>query len=248
MNKFLELITVPIGTNGQSRFELSGDYFEIIESAYPVTVLLEDRNGAQIGRMKGAEASYFLRNTEYAAITIASEKAQTLQIAFGSGEAGTRRTAGIVQVVDGGKGRTLADMAYWGYGYCGAVASNLSFVQLWNPGGSGKRLVVEQVSYASIDATQQIFHLGYNVTALANLQATVKNKNIGSTASIAEIRTQNNPANLSVGFFADLYCPLKENATLRLSEPIILPPGAGLVVDGNAVGVSANFEYYEEKI
>jgi len=250
MNKFLELITVPMAAGGQSRFELAGDYFEIIESQYPITVLLEDRNGAQIGRMGSAEASYFLRDTPFNAITIASAQAQTVRIAFGSGEAGTRRTAGFVQVVDGGKARTLAGTAFgWASG-CGATAATYASAQLWNPAGSTKRLIVKTIK-ASVN-TPSIVAVHTRTTQLASAASAIVNSKLpGGPAPVATMRFENLAAPTASPVYVD-YVPFSAagQSLITLQEPVILVPGSGLNLEQGNVNAQVNctFEWFEETI
>lgn len=251
MNKFLELITVPIAAGGQSRFELAGDYFEIIESQYPVTVLLEDRNGAQIGRMSGAEASYFLRDTPFKAITITSAQAQTVRIAFGSGEAGTRRTSGVVQVVDGNISRTNAGGSFmWRPSSLGA---NFNHAQLWNPPGSGKNIVVDAVFLTSSLAGG--VSMCRNAAQLAsaapnNVQNALLN---GGQASVSVPRVESLaglPYSTSCLGTALVQANGSFDFSSVLKRPVVVPPGAGLVFLSEIAGstLSGSVSFFEEKI
>jgi hypothetical protein len=250
MNKFLELFTVPIAAGGQSRFELAGDYFEIIESQYPVTVLLEDRNGAQIGRMGGAEASYFLRDTPFKAITITSAQAQTVRIAFGSGEAGTRRTSGVVQVVDGNRSRTIAGGSFmWRPTSLGA---NFNHAQLWNPPGSGKNIVIDAFFLTS--SLAGALSVCRNAAQIANAAPNpVQNALLnGGGAAVAVPRTESMAAlTLSSCLGTAL---VQANSSFDFSSvlkrPVIVPPGAGLVFLSEVAGstLSGSVSFFEETI
>lgn len=97
---FIELVTVPFAAGESRLFALSGQYFELIDAVNPVDVVLTDMYGAQRGLMRGAEASFNLKSTEFAVIQITSASAQTIRFAYGSGEAGTRRAAGSVNIAN----------------------------------------------------------------------------------------------------------------------------------------------------
>lgn len=97
---FIELISAPFGAGESRLWMVSGQYFELIDATNPVDVILADVNGAQRGRMAAAEASFNLKNTDFQAIQITSPTAQTIRFAYGSGEAGTRRAAGSVNVAN----------------------------------------------------------------------------------------------------------------------------------------------------
>lgn len=95
---FIEIVTAEFAAGESRIFALTGQYFELIDAPNPVNVTLSDVFGAQRGLMKAAEASFNLKGTEFAVIQITSATAQTLRFAYGTGEAGTRRTSGTVQL------------------------------------------------------------------------------------------------------------------------------------------------------
>jgi hypothetical protein len=94
----LEIISVVFGAGESRLFQISGQYFELIDCPDPVDVTLSDQYGAQRGIMRQAEASFHLRNTEFRTVQIFSATAQTVRFAYGTGEGGTRRTSGTVQL------------------------------------------------------------------------------------------------------------------------------------------------------
>lgn len=96
----IEIITAVFAPGEQRTFALSGQYFELIDAPGPVDVVLSDVYGAQRGLMRSAEASFNLKNTNFGVIQITSATAQTIRFAYGSGEAGTRRAAGSVNIAN----------------------------------------------------------------------------------------------------------------------------------------------------
>lgn len=96
---FIELISVPFNAGESKLFAISGQYFELIDATNPIDVLLSDVNGAQRGVMRSAEASFNLKDTDFATVQLYSATAQTIRFAYGTGEAGTRRAAGAVSIV-----------------------------------------------------------------------------------------------------------------------------------------------------
>lgn len=81
-------------------FYLSGSYFELIDCPNTVDVILSDRNGGVRARMIGAAQTHHVKNTPYQIVQITSAAAQTIRFAYGSGEAGTRNTAGSVTLLN----------------------------------------------------------------------------------------------------------------------------------------------------
>lgn len=99
-HSFLEILPpVAFAAGEQRSFYITGSYFEIIDAVDPVDIVLSDAYGARRGLMKGAEASFHLKNTPFGFVQISSATAQTIRFAYGSGEAGTRRAAGAVTIV-----------------------------------------------------------------------------------------------------------------------------------------------------
>lgn len=249
----ISIFTLPLAANEAREVAISGEYFELRNAVYPITLIeLLDRSGGVVSRMDNPEQSDFVRPGRYETVRITNgPNAQTVKHFYGSGDAGSRRTSGIVEVVDGAKSRTLAGLVFLGYGYCPAVSAKFSYVQLWNPAASGRRLVLGQVTYAANQAASAIAHMGYMTVALASLSGNPKNKLLGGAVSAAEIRTENFTSAPGSVSMSDLYMPGAVNQTLKINEPIIINPGIGLIVELNAlpnVGLSTNFEFYEETI
>lgn len=169
------------------------------------------------------------------------------QVLIADGGFFDNRVTGSVEVIDGGKNRTLAASVFYGYGYSVPVANQYGYVQLYNPAASGKRVVLGQITYAANQAASVIGHLTIYSSGLASFWGNAKNKNIGAPDSSAQIRTQQSAGVLSTAYMADLYMPGALNQTLKFNEPIILTPGTGVMIDSPmGVGLSANFEFYEE--
>lgn len=233
-------------------FTIRGGRFEILESAYPVDVSFQDDNGAELtnGKAQNIGAGSY-RDAPFGRLVITSSQAQQIKILISDGDAGTRSIAGTVQVVDGGKARTLAGVAFFGYTYSGSQNGNFAHAQILNPEGSGVRMVIEQIGVGAF--ADDVVRLGSYGTALANLHAvTAQNKHVGAgAASVAQMRWQEMAGLLAINtWMMDIYVKAKQTQTIKLSEPIVLNPGRGLVVQGylaNAT-VNANYEWYEEKI
>lgn len=99
-NNFIELVPAVFAAGESKTFIVAGQYFELIDCPSPVDVYLVDRYGAQRGVMRGAEASFNLKATEFNQVQIVSAVAQSVRFAYGSGEGGTRRAAGSVNVAN----------------------------------------------------------------------------------------------------------------------------------------------------
>lgn len=267
------IFTLPLAANEVREVDITGEYFELRNALSPVVLIeLLDRTGGVVARLDNPEQSDFVRPGRYEKVRITNGAvAQTVRHFYGSGDAGSRRTSGLVQVegvvsttgtvtvagtvatsgttsvVDGGKARTLASVAFSGVALGGVVAGQQSRVQLWNPAGSGKRAIVEQVILGS--GFVNSLYLQNSTVALATLLAEVPlNKLIAGTAGAIQLRKDNIAAPPSGGAFALVGLPANSSYTYKLSEPIVLEPGRGLLVwaSGAATDVYSTFEFFEE--
>lgn len=247
-SSFLEIINASFAAGEVKTFVVAGGYFEIIEAPYPVHVRLMDRYGSARGVMKNAEASFYMRQGEFHTIEMTSDQAQSIRFAYGSSEAGTRRTAGVVQVVDGGEIVTSSEQSFSAYCSVGAVAAQNQHVQLWNPENSGVNAIVKRVDI-SVSAATEVYLRGVNA-ALTTLIGAAANKKIGAAASICERRSQSNPALLGGTALTGCLIPPNQVVNYEFVNPIILPPGSGVVVAPlvQNVFLYANFDFYQKLI
>ncbi len=170
-------------------------------------------------------------------------------IVIGNGRIDDNTLQGVVQVVDGGKSRTLAGLSFMGAGLASAVAAQESTVELWNPAASGKRVVVESVAVQSTTGATQIgigiasvsqgalaAYGGSKLAGGANSQAQIYQGNTATTATLVE------PQFGVIGVAASATYEKKFN------EPVVLPPGYGLIAWNGTVNQTlwATFEWYEE--
>lgn len=228
-------------------FHVNGSYFEILECAYPIDVKLLDRSGAVRSDMRQAEASFYSQGLEFATIQITSINAQKIRSFYGDGTAGTRRTAGVVSVIDGGKSRTMAGDAFMMMGGMGAVAGQYSRGQLWNP-TLNKRIVIKSYKAASQAAGQikimesPLQNATTAVFALSKLVGGVNSSAVFRGDSVVVLNTS-----LAMDAFFTTGSESKEKI---LSEPIVLNPGTGIDMECGTVNTQANFgfEWFEELI
>jgi hypothetical protein len=169
-------------------------------------------------------------------------------IIMGEGEFQDNRISGSVEVIDGGKNRTRAGLAFWSAAYISTAAGQYPTVQLWNPLGSGRVLVIEQIIVsAAVSGSIRAGLLNAAIGASA-LQAT--NKLTGGPASYSDVRTAdlpNKPYQTMFDFFIQAGVP----QVIRLSEPLILTPGNGFCIHAGAAAgqaINNNIEFYEEPL
>lgn len=252
----IQIFSLILAANEAREVAVQGEYFELRNALYPIVLIeLLDRTGSVIARLENPEQSDYCKPGRYETIRITNgPTAQTVRHFYGSGDAGSRRTSGLVRidgtsnvsVVDGGRLRSLAGNSYAGGAYSNAVAGQYSEVQLWNPAASGKNLFLTQVNFSS-SANSAIFILS-KMTPQANIRA-VSNKILGGAAGVGQLRWGSTPTYLGTEFGYSHVAAFQQN-TLKFSDPFIIPPGYGLTIQGSTLDnlIGAAFEFFEESV
>lgn len=168
----------------------------------------------------------------------------------GLGEFTSDRIIGTVRVIDSARDRTLAGVSFLGAVYAAGAAAVNARVQLWNPPGSGRRAIVKQMKIGS--TANSPFNVYVATAAEANAYASPANpvnKLLGGAASVMEHRYDNIVA-LPAGaiVLSGNVIANDETQWYRFAEPVILPPGYGLLVRNVTVNqpITACFDFYEE--
>lgn len=168
---------------------------------------------------------------------------------IGSGNFFDQRIAGTVDVIDGGKARTLAGIAFTAYGYSLAQAAVYSALQLWNPVGSGKNAVVEQILIYGSNAAPIYAVVKSGQTVYGNLKSAGQPKKLGSVPSVVEVRGDYTATPPGLPGMVTLSAPSPSGMSIyRPNEPIVVPPGWGLNMISTSpnVDTSGSFEWYED--
>jgi hypothetical protein len=169
-------------------------------------------------------------------------------LVIGNGRIDDNSIAGTVQIVDGGKARTLAGNAFMLNVSQSAVAGNESVVQLWNAVGSGKRLCVESLGVQCTSSAAQI-GFGHASVVLGTFVAGGVSKLTGGAVSVAgkgwKAAQATSGATAQLGVMG---VAASQTVEKKFSEPVVILPGNGLNVwNGNLnLDLWATFEWYEE--
>lgn len=245
----IEILTENLAAGELKTFMVQGEYLEILEAQYPLDVFMMDRSGGQISTMRQAEASFFSRPGQFEVFQVQSANAQRVRLFVGSGDAGTRRTAGVVSVVDGEKARTLAGGMFVGGIALAGSAGVSPYAQLWNPAASGKNLIVQQLSLSGSLAGNVYVHWLTAALATDASAVGVHNKKQGLAVGVGQLRTElkgPGPAN----YFFTLAAAANQLVPWTPKGNIVIPPGAGLTVAymSAASNLFLNAEWFEETI
>lgn len=250
----MQVITVTFSANQIKRFELSGKYFEIISSGGPVSVDFYDQNGSDSNGALNILSGFFVEG-DFSSFNIRSATAQTVEILVTGGKGGSRRQPGVVQVVDTAKFTTEAGQSFAGKTDSAPGAALFGAVQLWNPAGSGRRVIVESILITNAAVAQNVV-VGISPTTAPLSDGVGTSKLSGGASAVAQVKKDNNLAAIGSSYMSagislfSLYLPANGNQSKDLKRPIILLPGFGLA----AIGTIANathgcaFDWYEEVI
>lgn len=248
--------TFTINAGETKNFKIAGNYFEIVSAQYAIDAEFYDRDENQQSNQALAQGvSGDWQSSEpgqpYAGFKITSANAQVVTLFVGHGVGGSKRLPGIVEVVDGGKARSLAGSAFSGHAYVAAVAGQYATAQLWNPAGSGKNAIVSQVlasntTHASISMIMRLV-----AASIPTLVGNALAKKGGAAASIAEMRSDVPLVATITNSMGRLGFGNIQGNTYRFTEPLVLPPGYGLttqVTNVPAADLGVTFEFIEETI
>lgn len=146
------------------------------------------------------------------------------------------RITGTVEVIDGGKRRTVAGQAFSGKIFAGPVPGNYPHIQLKNM-SVDKMLVVKQLQFYGT-TNFDVFH---SPDTLAGASIFMPSKMIGGPNSIAARFYQSNMAVNQVAANAgkvllNSTIPAGGNTVYKLEEPIVIMPGFGITASGGTVG------------
>lgn len=260
------IFTLTLAANESREVAISGEYFELRNALSPIVLIeLLDRSGGVIARLDNPEQSDFVRPGRYETIRITNgATAQTIKHFYGSGDAGSRRTSGTVTVlgtvgvtgnvaiVDSEKSRTLLGVVFEGNPAIGGVAAEYSRVQLFNPVGSGKNLIVTEVLLTTnVSAGYTLY--ANSASLLTNVTATrTGSKKMGGALGVATAFVETGAAVgvKSFGTLSSLVTTAGVPIVLAPKMPYIVPPGFGMVAETSGVNITLNMDvsWFEEAI
>ncbi|WP_417283549.1 hypothetical protein [Comamonas sp.] len=169
------------------------------------------------------------------------------RVVVGNGRIDDNTITGSVEVIDGGKNRTMAGTAYIGTGYQAAVAAMYSGVQLWNPAGSGKNLMVGGISAACTVSAWTAWLIREGAKLASNV-ATFGAKKDGSQTGVGVVAVGTIGAVAANAVFS-LSGAQQQANSYKFTEPMVVRPGEGITLwVVNAVNLTnqSSFEWFEE--
>lgn len=169
---------------------------------------------------------------------------------IGSGDFFDQRIAGTVDVIDGGKARTLGGQSYVANGGANAVAGQYSVAQMWNPAGSNRKAIIESIQLVSTGSpvVGQILLQNNILGGGPVLNQYGQSKLAGGAPSVIATYGLNTASLVPATPMMLLTAQAYSTPLVKPVEPFVLPPGWGVTVWGFIVNstVGVNFEWYEE--
>lgn len=245
--------------NGGQQIDVKGRFFKYISGLGKIRVTTSA--GRPVDLLPGQ--GLFGEDFSWLNVKDRSGAANTGIILAGDFDFRDDRISGTVDVVDGGKSRTLAGKAF-AYGLnMTSTVDTFASLQLFNLAGSGKNLFVEQMLFhqsvagvlaiyittMSLPTDTGIFSsskLGGAVVSTAAKyfsSGTVSGGAQGGSLSLAAEYPAANLKRLAI-------VPVLANQQMsyRPIEPLVLPPGFGIAINSsmNSAGLWLNTEHFEE--
>jgi hypothetical protein len=240
--------TIPVG--GGFNLSATGRFFRYDRGSAggadeSITVTPANGGGAMVLR-PGMSVTLADDNTVWYLGNVAGGGTITGRLVVGGGSVQDSRVSGEVSVIDGAVGRVRAGQAFGANAVADASAGLVSAVQLWNPAGSGRLLVMDQVIAGSNVAGRIVFQTG-NVAMSTLISIVSGNKLAAGASSVAERRLEVSaipPAFATVGNFL---VQAGASEVIKMESPVVMPPGTGFGVRHFSVNadVVASFQYYE---
>jgi hypothetical protein len=238
-------LNIPAG--GAQAIDVAGDRIQFLSAADPFAQIEVRPNYAQGNiSLKPGQGFRFSEQVTRWVVFNRGQVPLTGFLMIGSGDFFDQRISGEVSIIDGERARTLANTAFICRHYQAPVAGNGVTVQMWNPAGSGRNIVLE--SFGASSVTSQAINCYSMTAALATLGAVGNSKLIGGAPSVAQGRGTNGNTPPTGNILVALNIQAGQVFEKSMRKPIILPPGNGIgFYSGIAnADLAAFFEYFEE--
>lgn len=233
-------------------FPVRGNSVRLVSSALDMPVYFKSADGGHDFYLEVGQRINFENEAEFISFVVYTKALVDHRIVLQvSSDAfiDSARVAGEVSVISGEVSRVSSGVAFIGEAYVGRQVGEYSFTQLSNPPGSGKKFVINKISFSSPDALNGIGILG-GVANLTVLNGFGFNKMLGGAASVGGLRAQNNVTLLAGTQFASKQLgAVRSGVEFEFSEPFILSSGQNLTAFSDALNVTllTTFQWFEVK-
>jgi hypothetical protein len=230
---------------GGQIINVKGRFFKYRTGTGPIRVKLTD--GGVIDLMPGQGVSN--RNFESIEIVDRSGAINAGTILAGDFDFRDERISGTVDVVDGGKSRTLSGRTYMCAISAGNSAGQFAFNELWNPPGSNKNVIVEQWSLSS-GAASIIYAGWHNVRLTTGPSGSISKKAGGALSSALSGSVYRVAAGGIASVLTASNVSANQTIVVMPKEPIVIPPGFSFYCENETASSSLQtwVEFFEEDV
>lgn len=238
-------IDIDLAAGVPQRRTIRGRYLRMWEAVGDVAVQVD---GATAFMMEKGMGLPFAR--EFSELSFLSTTAQTIRIVVAVDRADDSRfnMAGAVEVIDGGRLRTDAGVAFMAGIMASATAATYASAYIVNLAASGVRCVINQLTINSAASVLAVGEVRQGVASALNNYG--QNKKCGAPAGACYLVGQGE-STLDVGMNRIIHTYASTSQTqFRMTEPVILLPGYMIKVQAGGVNVSLGLmaEWMEEAV
>lgn len=232
--------------SGAQQLAVVGSSIKLLSSTGPIQIQTD--TGARVT----IQAGQGIRNFDFNLITIVDKSgaANVGMILVADADMIDDRVTGEVSVIDGGKSRVISGGSFLGVAFAVGTAADFPKVQLLNPAGSGKRVVINQFVIQGESGAGIASIRRYDTLLTENLTATnLINKTGTAWAGSAQLRRMVDVTDVGSTWAGRFRIDVNGPAVVwKATEPFVLLPGAGCLVTVGTVGIgfTAAIEGYEE--
>lgn len=238
-----QIYTYTVPANGSVQILVEGSLFKIIASTGPVAVTGDFGTLGPILAGQGMKG----QNSKRFAINDMSGFNNVVRILIADESFIDDRISGSVEVIDGGKNRTIANAGFVSSSVIGGTAGLVGQTAIYVPLLASKRVVINSIS-ASLGAAGQVF-ISFGLGVPAGVAQSPLSKMLGSgVAPISSKIDITNQAAVIGTALAAFLIPASQNTEIRLTEPIVINPGSYVVVGASTQNVTFTnlIQYFEE--
>jgi hypothetical protein len=254
----MQIFDIAIAPNNPRPVDVAASYVYFYEGSAggaDTTLLIQRIGDGATALLRPGQAIKFpassAANTKFLISNVAGQAVISGKLLFANGEFSDNRVTGSVEVVDGGRARTLMNQAFVAGASCTSDAASIPAFYLQNPAGSGKNIIVKACSMSANVAQPYGVATVPGVTGEDVTAAGIVSKS-GDGGFVAKAyRNVTGPLSVS-GKNSYVSGHLQANQTDRvvLQEPIVIRPGRQIMAFATVANcnIIAVFECIEEVI
>lgn len=245
MTQATRIYTQVIPGNGVSILNVAGGFYKVLATNGDIEI--SRQGGNAIGPILPGQGERANFNTLSIRNLTANQVTMRILIADNSFE--DTRVYGEVSVIDGQNARTKQNIALQCGSFLAGVAAQFSMGQIFNPAGSAQNLIVTDINFGSSTATNM--QLRSHNAALASAAGSVHSKNRNfTTSAVFQIWQENNTVLAGVTIGGRYLVQANDTFTYKPTDPILLPPGFGLIVANQTLAADLyfNIQAYSESV